>query len=372
MMASIFGRTDNIKFWLDRFPEWDYGRTSKLTGSTALHLAAQMGPHRHKLVKLLVERGASLAFCSHFGAPTLISTCLNEDVDLNTINYILTCRQSGWDVNQRRRATKFHLRCIFRLALILTKSGASRSAVMRYLAFHSGATALHHATKRGDVDAVNILLRHGADPTIKNDLGKTPMDYCDAFPELRGAFKRVIHQRRHTNKSVTLQRRNSTAIDMKFPMYLVPLDQLHQLYGGAEPRHERIEAHQNLKQRGELVRWEDLPIDAHIIFLSHEWVGWNHPDPHGIQLKTFLKVMKRLRSGKIRQVEMNVFQSMMYKTNHVVRANDWKEILSTAYVWIDWASMPQPSACPPSMSQEKKKKMEKDLGNAVKSIPAYV
>ena len=62
------------------------------------------------------------------------------------------------------------------------------------------------------------------------------------------------------------------------------------------------------------MRWIDLPIDAHIIFFSHEWVGWNHPDPHGVQLKTFLRVMKRLRSGEISQVEMNPFHTLIYKT----------------------------------------------------------
>ena len=69
-----------------------------------------------------------------------------------------------------------------------------------------------------------------------------------------------------------LHRRISTATDMKFPMYLVPLDQLERLYGGTEPRYDRIEAHQELLSREELVRWEHLPIDAHIIFLSHEHV----------------------------------------------------------------------------------------------------
>ena len=34
--------------------------------------------------------------------------------------------------------------------------------------------------------------------------------------------------------------------------------------------------------------------------------------------------------------------------------------------------MPQPSACPPSVPKDEKRKMGTDLGNAVKSIPAYV
>jgi len=155
-------------------------------------------------------------------------------------------------------------------------------------------------------------------------------------------------------------------------MYLVPLDQLHRLYGGNEPRNDRIEAHQELKRRRELVRWENLPFDAHIIFVSHEWVGWSHPDPHGIQLKTFLKVMQRLRSGEIAHVEMSAFHTFLYKMNRVVKPEEWEEILSTPYIWFYWASMPQPSACPPSVSQEEKVTMGSNLGKAVRSIPAYV
>jgi len=82
--------------------------------------------------------------------------------------------------------------------------------------------------------------------------------------------------------------------------------------------------------------------------------------------------MKRLQLGKISQVEMNVFHTIMYKTNRIMEAKEWKEMLSTTYVWIDWASMPQPSACPPGVPKDEKKKMGTDLGNAVKSIPAYV
>ena len=185
-----------------------------------------------------------------------------------------------------------------RLARVPHSKQVDEIRIMNALAQDSGSTALHYAVRRGDIDVVNILLANGADPTIKNDLGKSPVDYCDAFPELRGALKRVIKQRKERS-SVTLHRRDSTASDLKFPMYLVSLDQLQIMYGGKEARHHRIEAHQHLKERGELVRWEDLPIDAHIIFVSHEWVGWNHPDPHGIQLKTFLRVMERLRSGEI-------------------------------------------------------------------------
>ena len=127
----------------------------------------------------------------------------------------------------------------------LTKSGLMNALAQR-LWIHSSTLR----SSRGDVDVVNLLLENGADPTIKNDLGKTPVDYCDAFPEMRGALKRVIQQRKEGKITVTLHRRDSTATDVKFPMYLVPLDQLQRLYGGTEPRYDRIEAHQELLRRG--------------------------------------------------------------------------------------------------------------------------
>ena len=74
---------------------------------------------------------------------------------------------------------------------------------------------------------------------------------------------------------------------MKFPMYLVPLDQLQRLYGGKEPRYDRIEAHQELLRR-RACEWIDLPIDAHIIFFhTNGLVGTTQT--HGVQLKTFLE-----------------------------------------------------------------------------------
>eukprot|EP00938_MAST-03A_sp_MAST-3A-sp1_P002860 g2860.t1 len=389
MFASIFGHTDNVKLWLKRFPDWDLERKNKVVGGVALGQTVYMGPHRLELVKVLLEHGASTGFKNFSGASILTSLCSSEDCDPKVVELVL--KHESQSVNYRRRGQSLKWRNIYRLARVLVRTKVKKAGIMVSLARACGSTALHYAVRRGDVDVVNLLLCHGADPEITDGLNKSPVDYCDAFPEMRGALKRVIQQQKE-GKLVMLHRRNSTATNLKFPMYLVPLDQLQRLYGGTEPRYDRIEAHQELLRRGELVRWIDLPIDAHIIFMSHEWVGWNHPDPHGVQLKTFLRVMQRLRSGEISQIEMNVFHTLMYKTNYVVKAEKWQDILSRAYVsislnsltrtltllltsryvWIDWSSMPQPSACPPSTDKKVKEKLGTNLGKAVKSIPAYV
>ena len=63
-------------------------------------------------------------------------------------------------------------------------------------------------------------------------------------------------------------------------------------------------------------------------------------------------------------LEMGV--AMIYKTNYAVHATQWKEILSTAYVWFDWASMPQViTSSSDILSVEEKEKLKRDNRNAV-------
>ena len=210
----------------------------------------------------------------------------------------------------------------------------SKSKLLNAFAQDSGSTPLHYAVRRSDIECVNILLAHGAKPSIRDNLNHVAADYCDGYLELRGGLRRICNRKQtiSSEHSLKLERHASTAADLKFPMYLVPLRQLQSRYGGSEPKFHRIEAHQVLKERQELIRWIDIPFDSHIIFLSHEWVGWSHPDPHGVQLRTFLRVMHRLRTGEIAQVDMNAFHVRLYKDNVSTKASEWKDILSSAYV----------------------------------------
>ena len=49
-------------------------------------------------------------------------------------------------------------------------------------------TALNLAVMRGDVEIVKILLEHGADPYIENDLGMNAFEICEKF----GPFPSVM------------------------------------------------------------------------------------------------------------------------------------------------------------------------------------
>ena len=69
------------------------------------------------------------------------------------------------------------------------RTGLSESTLMKRLAGRQGRTALHYAARRGDVDIVELLLRRGADPSMRDDAGKSVQDVCTGFPELRCSLK---------------------------------------------------------------------------------------------------------------------------------------------------------------------------------------
>ena len=55
---------------------------------------------------------------------------------------------------------------------LLVKTNINRSRLIASLAEDGGMTPLHYAVKRGDMEIVELLLEHGANPSIKNDMGK--------------------------------------------------------------------------------------------------------------------------------------------------------------------------------------------------------
>lgn len=85
-----------------------------------------------------------------------------------------------------------------------------------------GCTALHFAVRRGDVALVNCLLQEGADPSITNKMGFSPIDFACMYPEIRGGLVRVRenYDRETKHGSRLLHRRSSTATEIQFPMYV--------------------------------------------------------------------------------------------------------------------------------------------------------
>jgi hypothetical protein len=246
-------------------------------------------------------------------------------------------------------------------------------------------------------------MEHGANPTVKNDLGRDVLSYCDAFPEIRGAIKRVQMEARQiknedkkssklitksgvvvsrvkstapsemlteiSSKSFTLQRRLSTATSSKYDMYLLNLSTMLDLFGSEASRKANLyTCHQDLLKTGKLTRFEDLPMGSFVMFISHQWNGFAHPDPNGRKMEVLSKVLRDLRDGCYK-TETNAFHVLVYKQNTITTSSEWKELLSNAYVWYDWISQPQPSQ---GTSLEEVKRLERDLVSALDSVASYV
>ena len=137
----------------------------------------------------------------------------------------------------------------------------------------SGATALHYAALRGDMEVVELLIGEGADPRLKNDLGQDAASMCKSFPELRGVLEkreRMMELRGTRKKSGAVEvlgKRISTATPIQHEMWLISLENLLMLYGGEDNRRV-MNVHQELKRRDLLTPWCDAPADAEIIFVS--------------------------------------------------------------------------------------------------------
>ena len=142
-------------------------------------------------------------------------------------------------------------------------------------------------------------------------------------------------------------------------------------FGTVSDRKKNLElCHQDLLEKeGVLTRFEDLPLGAFIMFVSHQWNGFQHPDPNGVQIDCMVKVFRRLRDGMIDRVDMDPFHTVLYKTNHVTLRSEWKQLLSNAYLWYDFWSQPQPSM---ASDEARVCKLRQDLKLAIESMAAYV
>ena len=157
---------------------------------------------------------------------------------------------------------------------------------------------------------------------------------------------KVASQSRHDDKFIvktqsshgfTLQRRLSTATSIKYDMYLLKVTTAIKLFGASSDRTKNIQlCHQNLLKQKSLVRFEDLPMGSSTMFVSHEWLSRKHPDPLGVHVSTLLDVLRNLRNGKIKRVNMEAIHRLTYKHNFSTSAREWSELLENAYVVFEY------------------------------------
>eukprot|EP00930_Biecheleria_cincta_P003905 TRINITY_DN104812_c0_g1_i1.p1 TRINITY_DN104812_c0_g1~~TRINITY_DN104812_c0_g1_i1.p1 ORF type:complete len:735 (+),score=97.79 TRINITY_DN104812_c0_g1_i1:68-2206(+) len=174
-----------------------------------------------------------------------------------------------------------------------------------------------------------------------------------------------------------------------YPMHVISVKDLMGL--------DSMQPHQDLVELGLVVPFDDS-MRGRVIFVSHEWLGWAHPDPHGRQFAVLKRVLTRLMNGEIKNVESHFMQKMAFNMSTKTGSDEWKNAVPHMYIWLDFASIPQ--MCAKSVTQstemaatssapissqssapayysgakleEEQVKVAKLLKNAVDSIPAYI
>ncbi|CAL1145700.1 unnamed protein product [Cladocopium goreaui] len=137
-----------------------------------------------------------------------------------------------------------------------------------------------------------------------------------------------------------------------FPMYVLSMEAFMNLTSA--------KSHRDLQEEGLLVKYEEHLGNA--IFVSHQWTGLKHPDPHFRQLSMLQKVMSQLL-GSDRPVRSSILYLLALGYSQKIDPREWRE--KPLLIWYDFFSIPQ-------LEMRKASAAGTDLQNAVHSIPTYV
>ncbi|HYJ05472.1 MAG TPA: ankyrin repeat domain-containing protein [Chthoniobacterales bacterium] len=182
-------------------------------GNTPLHYAVSSG--KIAVVETLLAGGANVRACSRSGYTALHAVAVDRqvriaelllaagaDINARTDDNVtpllasvgspysdskmsLTLIRAGADVNIADSDGRTALWLCSQVCEELLKRGADPNIKARALGF-PGYTPLHMAAMNGYTEKVKLLLQSGADPSIRNDTGETPLDITNVkFAEVR-------------------------------------------------------------------------------------------------------------------------------------------------------------------------------------------
>ena len=80
------------------------------------------------------------------------------------------------------------------------------------------------------------------------------------------------------------------AVHHRYPMYVIKVTDLLEL--------EAWLPHQDLVKAGKMIIVEK-DMDVEVLFISHQWTSFAHPDPSGEQLSTLKRVLRSLHAYRV-------------------------------------------------------------------------
>ena len=131
---------------------------------------------------------------------------------------------------------------------------------------------------------------------------------------------------------------SSSTVKGSYPLYAMPVPTLLSL--------ESWVPHQDLRDAGKVVEMTaDMLKEKDVIFVSHQWVAFNHPDPGGEQLRALQNTLTNLLNGK-HNVESNSTLNTVYGTLDRFTPEMWKARLPEMFVWFDYSTAPSAPRTP--------------------------
>ena len=133
--------------------------------------------------------------------------------------------------------------------------------------------------------------------------------------------------------------------------------------------HEALKASGKAKQMGEA---------DEVIFVSHQWCSFSHPDPAGNQLRALQTQIRTLMKGKT-AVKSDYALDGGYQYSMLTTGKEWAKQLPNMYLWVDYCCIPQPGAAAGGVHaaqhsdhREGEGDLVAQLKAAVNSIPSYL
>eukprot|EP00913_Durusdinium_trenchii_P027884 g26146.t1 len=112
------------------------------------------------------------------------------------------------------------------------------------------------------------------------------------------------------------------------PMWVVPLEGVLDM--------TTLKTHEELQQDGILVPFN--PKDGSAIFVSHQWAGVEHPDPHFEQFKVLQESLKNVLCGAS-TFHSNLSMELYMMPSEPISAKDL--LARPLFIWYDYFSCPQ-------------------------------
>jgi hypothetical protein len=118
-----------------------------------------------------------------------------------------------------------------------------------------------------------------------------------------------------------------TAVPLQYPFYVIRVNHFLEL--------KVLCPHQELTAQGIVKEWD--PSMKNVLFLSHQWTSWAHPDHTGEQLRTMQRLLTRMISGEVGTIEPTFIDKAYLPSGLQVTSEDWRDLLieGDAFIWME-------------------------------------